>query len=365
MTEQRQVAQTFGRYNLVQYSKLAFVISGLLLLLSIGSLVMKGLNFGIDFTGGTLVELKYSKEANLNQLRSELELAGFDAVQVSYFGSNDAVLVRTSPKSGLSNAQISERIIVTARDATDNFQEMRRVEYVGPQVGEELTNDGGLAVLYALICILIYVAFRFEWRFAIGSVVALAHDVLLTLGLFSLFELNFDLTVLAAVLAIIGYSLNDTIVVFDRIRERFINLRQGTPSEIVNLSVNDMLARTLVTSLTTLLVLISLFFLGGEIIHDFAIALIIGVVIGTYSSVYIAGSLSLLMGIRKEHFQPPEKEGKHQLSEFEMMRLQQQQLAQMQAQVTEVEGQRAQNDSLKVSSSKRKATKSGKSKRKG
>ena len=196
-------------------------------------------------------------------------------------------------------------------DSTDQNVELRRVEFVGPQVGDELAEDGALAVLVALMAILLYVALRFEWRFAVGSVVALVHDVLFTLGLFSLLQMEFDLTVLAAVLAVIGYSLNDTIVVFDRIRENFRKMRKGSPEQIINTSLNQTLSRTLVTSLTTLLVLISLFIFGGEIIHNFALALIVGVVVGTYSSIYVASSAILMLGVSKADLMPVEKEGQH------------------------------------------------------
>ena len=221
---------------------------------------------------------------------------------------------------------------------------MRRIEFVGPKVGDELTEDGGLAMLYALIGILIYVAFRFEYRFSIGSVAALVHDVVITLGLFSVLQVEFDLTVLAAILAVIGYSLNDTIVVFDRVRENFLRLRKGTPEEITNKSLNDMLSRTLMTSITTFLVLVALFFLGGEIIHGFALALMFGVVIGTYSSIYVASSIVLMMGIKREDLMPPEKEGEKDQQSVSEAEIQQ---AFMQQQLAMMEKDSQKNSSLK------------------
>jgi preprotein translocase subunit SecF len=258
---------------------------------------------GIDFTGGTLIEVGYQQSADLSEIRKTLTESGFNGANVQYFGSTNEILIRLEPQT-ISSAKLSTKIIRLLGDDVD----IRRVEFVGPKVGEELTNDGGLAMLYALIGILIYVAFRFEYRFALGSISALIHDVIITLGFFSLFEFEFDLTVLAAILAVIGYSLNDTIVVFDRIRENFLSTRHVDPAKIVNGALNQTLSRTIMTSLTTLLVLLALFFLGGEIIHSFAMALLVGVLIGTYSSIYVASSVILVMGITKEDMLPSEKE---------------------------------------------------------
>jgi preprotein translocase subunit SecF len=219
------------------------------------------------------------------------------------------VLIRLVPDVNKDKAELSSEIIALLNDTSSTPIDVRRVDFVGPQVGEELTEDGGLAVLYALIAILIYVAFRFEYRFSLGSVAALVHDVVITLGVFSILQLNFDLTVLAAILAVIGYSLNDTIVVFDRIRENFRKMRKQTPVEVVNISINQTLSRTLMTSFTTLLVLISLFFLGGEVIHAFATALIIGIVVGTYSSIYIASTAALALGLSRSDLLLPDKDG--------------------------------------------------------
>jgi len=280
-----------------------------LILISVGSLATRGLNFGLDFTGGTLIELGYSHPVDLTIVRSTLETSGFPEAVAQHFGTARDILIRIAPREGKSDADISSTVMSALRNVDDGEVTMRRVEFVGPQVGDELANDGGLAMIYALICILIYVGFRFEYRFAIGSVAALVHDVLITLGVFSLFQLDFDLTVLASILAVIGYSLNDTIVVFDRIRENFRKMRKGSSVDIVNASLNQTLSRTIMTSITTLLVLMALFIVGGELIHGFATALIIGVVVGTYSSIYVASSSALSMGISKEDLMPVEKEG--------------------------------------------------------
>jgi len=281
------------------------VFSAMLLIVSIISLGLQGLKLGIDFTGGTLIEVGYQQTADLEDIRTKLVSANYKGTNVQYFGSDTEVLIQLEPQS-ISSAQLSSSIIQMLGEGID----VRRVEFVGPKVGEELTNDGGLALLYALIGILIYVAFRFEYRFALGSITALIHDVIITLGVFSILQIEFNLTVLAAILAVIGYSLNDTIVVFDRIRENFLSTRHIEPVPIVNDALNQTLARTLMTSLTTLLVLLALFYLGGEVIHSFAGALIIGVVIGTYSSIFVASSMILALGISKEDMLPSEKEKK-------------------------------------------------------
>ena len=285
--------------------KFAMIFSAVLLVLSIASISFQGLKFGIDFTGGTLIELGYEKTADLEDIRLKLSEGDFKGTNVQYFGSDTEVLIQLEPQE-VSSAKLSSSIIRMLGDGID----VRRVEFVGPKVGEELTNDGGLAMLYALIGILIYVAFRFEYRFALGSIAALVHDVIITLGVFSILQIEFDLTVLAAILAVIGYSLNDTIVVFDRIRENFLSSRQVEAEPIINEALNQTLSRTLMTSLTTLLVLLALFYLGGEVIHSFAGALLIGVIIGTYSSIYVASSMILALRISKEDMLPSEKEKK-------------------------------------------------------
>ncbi len=297
-----------ARFDFMKVRKPAAFLSIALIIVSLIALVARGLNFGIDFTGGTLIEVGYPAPVELVQVRETLGAAGYNDAVVQHFGTSRDVLIRLAPRESVSTADLSEKVMGVLQERDPQAQ-MRRQEFVGPQVGDELANDGGLAVLYALIGILIYVALRFEYRFAVGSVVALVHDVLITLGFFALFQIDFDLTVLAAVLAVIGYSLNDTIVVFDRIRENFRKMRKGTSEEIINASLNQTLSRTLMTSLTTLLVLIALFVFGGELIHSFAMALIIGIVIGTYSSIYVASSTALAMGVSKEDLMPVQKEG--------------------------------------------------------
>jgi len=288
----------------------AMVLSTVLILGSFVSLGVNSLNWGLDFTGGTLIEVGYEDAANLEGIRAQLNEANFEDAIVQNFGSSQDVLIRIAPRDGVKAVTIGEQVLAALR-ADGIAVDMRRIEFVGPNVGEELTEQGGLAMLVALLCILVYVAMRFEWRFALGSVSALAHDVILTLGLFSVLQIEFDLTVLAAVLAVIGYSLNDTIVVCDRIRENFRKIRKGEPVEIINISLTQTLNRTIITSLTTVLVLVALFYKGGALIHGFATALLFGVVVGTYSSVYIASSVALALGISKEDLMPPqvEKEG--------------------------------------------------------
>jgi preprotein translocase subunit SecF len=289
--------------------KFALVFSGVLLLVSLVSLGVRGLNFGIDFTGGTLIEVGYPESADLVQVRTELADAGFPGAIVQYFGTPHDVLVRLAPHKELSDAELSSSILRILRKSGGDEMQLRRVEFVGPQVGGELTEQGGLAMLIALGAILVYVSLRFQWKFSLGAVVALFHDVIITIGFFSVLALEFDLTVLAAILAVIGYSLNDTIVVFDRVRENFRTMRKGTADQIFNASLNQTLSRTLMTSITTLLVLVALFFLGGELIHEFSTALIVGVVIGTYSSIYVASTAALALGVMKADLMPVQKEG--------------------------------------------------------
>lgn len=289
--------------------KLAMGFSIILIVISLGLLFTRGLSFGIDFTGGTLIEVAYPDAVELGGIRDVLQEAGFSDIQVQHFGTARDVLIRIAPRANTASAKLSEDVM-TALKSADSAVEKRRVEFVGPQVGGELTEQGGLAVLYSLIGILIYVAMRFEYRFSLGAVAALIHDVIITLGVFSLFQVEFDLTVLAAILAVIGYSLNDTIVVFDRIRENFRKMRKGSPTQIMNASINQTLSRTLMTSGTTMLVLVALFLLGGEIIHSFALALIVGVFVGTYSSIFVAGALSLALGVSKADLMTVDKEGK-------------------------------------------------------
>jgi len=288
--------------------KIAMVLSGILLVFAITSLVTRGFNFGIDFTGGTLIEVGYQQPVDLAVVRSALEEHGYGEAQVQHFGTSRDVLVRVAPRDGMESATLSEAILAALRQGNPDV-EMRRVEFVGPQVGEELTEQGGLAMIYALIGILIYIVIRFHARFAPGAVIALMHDVIIIMGVFSVLQIEFDLTVLAALLAVIGYSLNDTIVVFDRIRENFRKIRKATSQQIVNTSINQTMSRTLMTSLTTLIVVVALYIFGGEAIHSFSLALILGVVVGTYSSIYVASTAAIAMGISKSDLLPARKEG--------------------------------------------------------
>lgn len=291
--------------------KIAIICSGLLIFASIMSFVVKGMRMGIDFTGGSLMEIAYQQPVDLNKLRGALAEDGFEDAMLQHYGTAKDVLIRLKPHEELKAADLSVKVLASANKIAATPGELRRVEFVGPQVGDELAEDGGLALLYALIGILIYVAWRFEYKFSLGAVAALIHDVVITLGLFSITGMEFDLTVLAAILAIIGYSLNDTIVVFDRIRENFRRLRKDDAINIMNLSLNETLGRTLMTSFTVILVTLALVFLGGQIIHNFAVALTFGIAIGTYSSIYIASALVLKMGISKEDLMIPDKEGAH------------------------------------------------------
>jgi len=291
--------------NFMGQRKLAALMSTLLLIGAIASLAFNGLKFGLDFTGGTQIEVGYEQSADLNKVRQQLDAAGFEGAVVVHFGAETDVLIRLQRgfESGLGDE------ILAALNRTGEDVELRRIEFVGPQVGEELRDDGGIGMLFALVVVMAYVAMRFQFKFSIGAVAALAHDVIIVLGFFSVMQLDFDLTVLAAVLAVIGYSLNDTIVVSDRIRENFRKLRTETPIEVINVSLSQTLGRTLITSLTTALVLFALFFFGGEIIHGFSIALLVGVLVGTYSSIYVASNVLLGMNISKEDLMLPVKEG--------------------------------------------------------
>ena len=288
--------------------KIAMRSSMVFMLVAIASLAIWKLEFGIDFTGGTLVEVGYEQSVELEPIRQILHTNGFSDAVVQHFGTTKDVLIRLGVHEELNNETLSNQILDLLKQ-NGTAVEMRRVEFVGPQVGSELVEKGGLAVLLTLIGILIYVSLRFEYRFAVGAVAALVHDTLFVVGAFSLFRIEFDLTVLAAVLAVIGYSLNDTIVVFDRIRDNFLKMRKQTPVEVMNKSINQILGRTVMTSMTTLLVLIVLFTVGGELIHGFSLALIIGVVVGTYSSIYIASASALALGVSKADLMPVQKEG--------------------------------------------------------
>ena len=318
------------QFDFLGKRRLAGMISLALITLGIVSLLVRGLNFGIDFSGGTLVEVSYKDSVTVERVREQLKSARFDDARVQYFGTSRDILVRLPARSVDNNAAISSDIMETLRlpfleTLAESPQggvqqcvselglgecsvQMRRVEFVGPQVGGELTEKGGLAMIYALIGILIYVAWRFEWRFALGAVAALVHDVLITISFFSLFGLEFSLPVLAALLAVIGYSLNDTIVVFDRIRENFRKMRKGRAVEVMNSSINQTLRRTILTSSTTLLVVATLLLIGGEVIKGFSTALFIGILVGTYSSIFIASPVVLGLGISREDMLPAKKE---------------------------------------------------------
>lgn len=300
--------------SFMKYAKPATWLSILLIVISVGSLSTKWLNWGLDFTGGTLIEVGFDQPANLTDMRTTLADANFGDAIVQHFGSSHEVMVRLAPREGVKGEIIGNQIL-DALSAGDYGQvDMRRIEFVGPNVGAELAENGGLAIIIALVCIMLYVSVRFEWRLAMGSVLALAHDIIITLGVFSIFQIEFDLTVLAALLAVVGYSLNDTIVVFDRIRENFRLIATATPEEVVDQSLTQTLSRTIITSSTTIFVLVSLFIVGGALIHGFATALLIGVGVGTYSSIYVASALAIKLGISREHMIPEvvEKEGADQ-----------------------------------------------------
>lgn len=292
--------------DFMAWRRLAAGLSIALILASVVSLGMKELSWGLDFTGGTLVEVEYADSADLTVIRQTLQSRGYEGAIVVSFGTDRDVLIRLP--AGTSDEQ-GAALLGILQSESEVEVELRRIEFVGPQVGEELREQGGLAMLLALGLVMLYIAFRFQFKFALGAVGALAHDVIIVLGFFSLFDLEFDLTVLAAILAVIGYSLNDTIVVSDRIRENFRKLRRTDPLEVINQSLSETLGRTLVTSLTTLLVLISLAFVGGEMIHGFALALLVGVFVGTYSSIYVAANLLVALGVSKEDLVIPIQEG--------------------------------------------------------
>ena len=310
-----QILNKETNIDFLKLRKFAMVLSILLIVGSITSFFTKGLNYGLDFTGGTLIEVGYEQDADIPKIHDQLEAIDINGAVVQNFGSAKSVQIRMPQQDHIENAKVGDEVLAALRSGGEEVTK-RAQSFVGPVIGEELKEKGGLAMIVALICIMIYVALRFEWKFSVGSVVALAHDVIIIVGFFSITAVEFDLTVLAALLAVIGYSLNDTIVVFDRIRENFLRMRKGTSEDVVNTSLNQTLSRTLMTSITTLLVLLALFFYGGQTIHSFAEALIVGVFIGTYSSIYVASPMALLLGVKKEDLMPPEveKEGE----EFDM-----------------------------------------------
>lgn len=312
-----QILKADKMIDFMRWSKGAVVLSVLMIAASIYTLSTNWLNWGLDFTGGTLIEVGFEHPANLEEIRTALDERGFGDATVQNFGSARDVMVRLRPRDDLQGEQLGTQIIAALEQGTGEDVEMRRVEFVGPNVGDELAEAGGLAILVSLICILIYVSMRFEWRLAAGAVLALAHDVIITLGIFSIMQIEVDLTIVAALLTVVGYSLNDTIVVFDRIRENFRKMRKGESVEIINGAITQTLSRTLITSGTTLFVVIALFTKGGANIHGFATALLLGITVGTYSSIYVASNLALKLGVSREHLMPPqvEKEG----AEFDEM----------------------------------------------
>ncbi|GAA5526139.1 protein translocase subunit SecF [Microbulbifer aestuariivivens] len=307
-------------YDFMRWRKAAAALSIILVLASLAALAINGLKFGLDFTGGTQIEVGYEQAPRIEDVRRQLTEAGYQGATVVRFGSDREILIKLPPAVAEEQTQISARdeeatqsigdkLVTMLGEASPGTVTLRRVEMVGPQIGEELRDDGGLGMLFALVVVMAYVALRFQYKFSVGAVAALIHDVIIVLGFFALLKLDFDLTVLAAVLAVIGYSLNDTIVVADRIRENFRKVRKASPEEIINISISQTLGRTFMTSFTTLLVLWALQFFGGELIHNFSLALIVGVVVGTYSSIYVAANVLMAMGITKEDLMPPVKEG--------------------------------------------------------
>ncbi|MBY6224581.1 protein translocase subunit SecF [Ferrimonas balearica] len=301
-----------GTIDFLKHAKVVSLMSILLVVASLVSLGVRGINWGLDFTGGYVIEVNYGKAVSPADLRRAVEGQDIEGAVVQQFGSARDLIVRIPPKAGEGNELVTK--VEAAAKGLGNGAEIKRVEFVGPQVGKELAEQGGLAVLVALICILAYVAARFEWRLALGAVIALAHDVIVTLGVFSVLQMEFDLTVLAALLAVVGYSLNDTIVVFDRVRENFRKMRKGSPEHVVNTSVTQTMSRTIITTGTTLAVVVALFLLGGTMIHGFATALLLGIGVGTYSSIYVASYASIRLGLTREHMLPVqvEKEGADQ-----------------------------------------------------
>nr|WP_283163618.1 protein translocase subunit SecF [Brenneria tiliae] len=300
----------------MRWDNVAFLISGTLLILSLIVMGVRGFNWGLDFTGGTVIEINLEKPADLDLIRDSLQNAGFHDPLIQNFGSSRDVMVRMSPNVGTSGQELGNRVLSVINQGTEQQATVKRIEFVGPSVGSDLAQAGGMALLSALICILIYVGFRFEWRLALGAVIALAHDVVITMGVLSLFKIEIDLTIVASLMSVIGYSLNDSIVVSDRIRENFRKIRRGTPYEIMNVSLTQTLSRTIMTSATTLVVVLMLYIFGGAMLAGFSLAMLIGVSIGTVSSIYVASALALKLGMKREHLlvQKVEKEGADQPS---------------------------------------------------
>ena len=288
--------------------KWAFIFSGSLFVISIVSFFVKGLELGIDFTGGSVYEMHYEQSVDLDKMRNALEQQGFGDANLQHFGSSQEVLLRLKPVANLSQKDLTEKVLSISNSSQAQPGEIRRVEFVGPQVGEDLVNDGGLALFFAFIGVMAYVSMRFEWKLSVAAIIALFHDSVITMGFFSVFGWEFDLTVLSAVLALVGYSTNDKIVIYDRIREITRTTRIQSMNDIINLAINETLSRTILVSFTVFLTLLALFFLGGKIIHGFAIAMLIGVIKGTYSSIYIGSALALSFGLKREDLMSAKKE---------------------------------------------------------
>jgi len=303
-------------YDFMRWDTLAFAISVLLLIASVAIMGVRGFNWGLDFTGGTVIEINLEQPVELDMLRTSLEKSGFDEPQVQNFGSSRDVIVRMSPREGNAGQELGAKVLATINQTTQQQATVKRIEFVGPSVGSDLAQAGGMALLSALIAILIYIGFRFEWRLALGTVLALAHDVIITAGLLSLFHVEIDLTIIASLMSVIGYSLNDKIVVSDRIRENFRKIRRGSSYDITNVSLTQTLSRTIITSVTTLAMVMILFVFGGALLKGFSLTMLIGITIGTISSIYVSSALALKLGMKREHMlqQKVEKEGADQPS---------------------------------------------------
>ncbi|KQN63108.1 protein translocase subunit SecF [Erwinia sp. E602] len=319
MAQEHSVEQmNHGRkvIDFMRWDKLAFTISALLIIISAAIIGVRGFNWGLDFTGGTVIEINLEKAVDLDLMRGSLEKAGFAEPQVQNFGSSRDVLVRMSPHEGNANDGLGTKVVGIINEATQQNATVKRIEFVGPSVGSDLATAGGMALLSALIAILIYIGFRFEWRLALGTVLALAHDVIITMGLLSLFHIEIDLTIVASLMSVIGYSLNDKIVVSDRIRENFRKIRRGSSYDITNVSLTQTLSRTIITSGTTLAMVLILFVFGGALLQGFSLTMLIGIIIGTISSIYVSSALALKLGMKREHMiqQKVEKEGADQPS---------------------------------------------------
>ena len=302
--------------DFMRWDTLAFIISGLLLIASVAIIGVRGFNWGLDFTGGTVIEINLEQPASLDVMRDSLQKAGFAEPQVQNFGSSRDVMVRMSPHEGNAGDELGSKVVGVINDAIQQQATVKRIEFVGPSVGSDLATAGGMALLSALIAILIYIGFRFEWRLAMGTVLALAHDVIITLGILSLAQIEIDLTIVASLMSVIGYSLNDKIVVSDRIRENFRKIRRGSSYDITNISLTQTLSRTIITSATTLAIVLILFIFGGALLKGFSLTMLIGIIIGTISSIYVSSALALKLGMKREHMIPQkvEKEGADQPS---------------------------------------------------